>query len=51
MKLINPDRKHNENDIPDDTIPDRSIDKPPYTPSYREIAKKHSKKNIKSTNP
>lgn len=51
MKFINPDRKYSENLIPEDTIPDRSVDKPRHTPSYLEIAKKHSKKNIKPTNP
>ncbi len=48
MKFVNTDHKHNENDISDTAIPDRSVEKPKFIPSYREIVKKN---NSKKKNP
>ena len=48
MKFVIADRKHNKNDVLDEAIPDRSVEKPKFTPSYREIAKRN---NSKKKNP
>lgn len=44
MKFLNSDPKQNKNEPPEDEIPDRSVEKQSYIPSYREVIKNRIKK-------